>query len=66
VPEILQTDDLVALVPSRLLRKNDKRLIAQASYRGSGFRRIAVWHPRIDKMSLIVGCAPLGETAKIL
>jgi DNA-binding transcriptional LysR family regulator len=27
MPELLQTDDLVALVPSRLLRENSKRLV---------------------------------------
>jgi len=27
VPEMLQTDDLVALVPSRLLQGNDKRTV---------------------------------------
>jgi DNA-binding transcriptional LysR family regulator len=50
VPEILQTDDLVALVPSRLLRKNDKRLIVlKPPVEVPGFDVIAVWHPRIDK-----------------
>ena len=50
VPEILQTDDLVALVPSRLLRKNDKRLIVlKPPVEVPGFDVIAVWHPRVDK-----------------
>ena len=50
VPEILQTDDLVALVPSRLLRKNDKRLIVlKPPIEVPDFDVIAVWHPRVDK-----------------
>jgi DNA-binding transcriptional LysR family regulator len=50
LPEILQTDDLVALVPSRLLRSSDKRLVAlKAPIEVTGFDVIAVWHPRIDK-----------------
>jgi DNA-binding transcriptional LysR family regulator len=50
VPEILQTDDLVALVPSRLLREDDKRLVVlKPPVEVPGFDVIAVWHPRVDK-----------------
>jgi DNA-binding transcriptional LysR family regulator len=50
IPEILQTDDFVALVPSRLLRENDKRLaVLKPPMEISGFDVIAVWHPRVDK-----------------
>jgi DNA-binding transcriptional LysR family regulator len=50
VPEILQTDDLVALVPSRLLPANDKRLVVlKPPVEVPGFDVIAVWHPRVDK-----------------
>jgi len=50
VPEMLQTDDLVALVPSRLPRENDKRLIVlKPPIDVPGFDVIAVWHPRVDK-----------------
>ena len=52
VPEILQTDDLVALIPSRLLRENDKRLaILKPPIDVPVFDVIAVWHPRVDKDS---------------
>ena len=48
--EILQTDDLVALVPSRLLRANNKRLVVRKPpVEVPGFDVIAVWHPRVDK-----------------
>lgn len=50
VPEILQTDDLVALVPSRLLRANRKRLVVlRPPIEVPGFDVIAVWHPSVDK-----------------
>lgn len=50
VPEILQTDDLIALVPSRLLRDNDKRLVVlKPPIALPGFDVIAVWHPRVDR-----------------
>jgi DNA-binding transcriptional LysR family regulator len=50
VPEILQTDDLVALVPARLLRKNNRRLVVlEPPIEIPGFDVIAVWHPRVDK-----------------
>ncbi len=50
LPEILQTDDLVALVPSRLLRENDKRLVVlKPPVAVPGFDVIAVWHPRVDR-----------------
>jgi DNA-binding transcriptional LysR family regulator len=50
LPEILQTDDLVALVPSRLLRANDKRLVVlRPPVDVPGFDVIAVWHPRVDR-----------------
>ena len=49
-PEILLTDDLVALVPSRLLRENSKRLVLlKPPIEVPGFDVIAVWHPRVDK-----------------
>jgi len=50
VPEILQTDDLVALVPARLLHQNDRRLVVlEPPVDIPGFDVIAVWHPRVDK-----------------
>jgi DNA-binding transcriptional LysR family regulator len=49
VPEILQTDDLVALVPSRLLRGNTKVAILEPPVEVPGFEVIAVWHPRLHK-----------------
>ena len=50
LPAILQTDDLVALVPSRLLREDDKRLaVLRPPVEVPGFDVIAVWHPRVDK-----------------
>jgi DNA-binding transcriptional LysR family regulator len=50
LPAILQTDDLVALVPSRLLREDDKRLaVLKPPVDVAGFDVIAVWHPRVDK-----------------
>jgi len=50
LPEMLQTDDLVALVPSRLLSENNKRLVVlNPPVDVPGFDVIAVWHPRVDK-----------------
>jgi len=50
VPEILQADDLVALVPSRLLRKNDTRLaVLKPPVEVPSFDVIAAWHPRVHK-----------------
>lgn len=48
--ELLLTDDLVALVPSRLLRGNNRRLsVLKPPLDVPGFDVIAVWHPRVDK-----------------
>jgi DNA-binding transcriptional LysR family regulator len=50
LPEILQAGDLVALIPSRLVHKNDKRLVVlRPPIDVPGFDVIAVWHPRVDK-----------------
>lgn len=50
MPEILQTDNLVALVPSRLLRGYEKRLVVlKPPVEVPGFDVIAVWHPRVDR-----------------
>jgi DNA-binding transcriptional LysR family regulator len=50
MPEILQTDDLIALVPSRLLRENVTRLVVlKPPIEVRGFDVIAVWHARVDK-----------------
>jgi DNA-binding transcriptional LysR family regulator len=50
VPEILQTDDLVALVPSRLVREHKKQLVVfNPPIEVPGFDVIAVWHPRVHK-----------------
>src|SRR5262245_29214395 len=49
IPEILQTDDLVALVPSRLLRESKKLAVLKPPIEVPGFDVIAVWHPRVDK-----------------
>jgi DNA-binding transcriptional LysR family regulator len=50
LPEMLQTDDLVALVPFRLLSENNKRLVVlNPPVDVPGFDVIAVWHPRVDK-----------------
>ena len=52
VPEILRMDDLIALVPSRLLRQNNKQLVVlKPPVEVPGFDVIAVWHPRNDKDS---------------
>src|SRR5260370_39602788 len=48
--EILQTDDLVALIPSRLLRENDKQLVVlKPPLAVPGFDVIAVWHCRLNQ-----------------
>ena len=50
IPEILQTDDLIALVPSRLIRNDDKQLVVlKPPLEVDGFDVIAVWHPRVHK-----------------
>ena len=50
LPEILQTDDLVALVPSRLLRNNNRRLVLlKPPVDVPDFDVIAVWHQRVDR-----------------
>jgi DNA-binding transcriptional LysR family regulator len=50
VPELLQTDDLVALVPQRLLRETTAQLaVLKPPIEVPGFDVIAVWHPRVDK-----------------
>lgn len=50
VPDILQTDDLIALVPSRLLREGSYDLtVLKPPIAVEGFDVIATWHPRIDK-----------------
>jgi DNA-binding transcriptional LysR family regulator len=50
LPEILQTDDLVALVPSRLLGADDRRLVVlKPPVEIPGFEVIAAWHPRVDE-----------------
>ena len=49
VPELLQIDDLIALVPSRLLRGYGERLtLLRSPINVPGFDVIAVWHPRVD------------------
>ena len=67
VSEILQMDDLVALVPSRLLRANNERLVAlKPPVEIPGFDVIAVWHPRVDKdLAHRWLRRRLAETAKI-
>jgi DNA-binding transcriptional LysR family regulator len=67
MPEILQTDDLVALVPSRLLRENNERLVVlKPPVEVPGFDVIAVWHPRVDKdIAHRWLRSRLAETAKI-
>lgn len=47
VPEILQKDDLVALVPARLLTHNRRLLVLEPPIPIPGFDVIAVWHPRM-------------------
>jgi DNA-binding transcriptional LysR family regulator len=49
LPEILQTDDLIALVPSRLLTAADGLVQLKPPVDVPGFDVIAVWHARSDK-----------------
>ena len=50
LPELLQIDDLIALVPSRLLRGHGERLaLLRSPINVPGFDVIAVWHPRVEK-----------------
>ena len=50
LPELLQIDDLIAVVPSRLLRGHGERLtVLRSPIDLPGFDVIAVWHPRVDK-----------------
>jgi DNA-binding transcriptional LysR family regulator len=52
LPELLQDGDLVALVPSRLVRIFDKRFrLFKPPVNVPSFDVIAVWHPRMDKDS---------------
>lgn len=67
VPEILQTDDLVALVPSRLAREHKKQLVSLSPpIEVPGFDVIAVWHPRVhEDMAHRWFRSRLAETAKL-
>lgn len=47
IPEILQKDDLVALVPSRLLRQKNKLAVLEPPMAIAAFDVIAVWHTRL-------------------
>lgn len=48
--DMLQTDDLIALVPSRLLAATGGKLVQfPPPVDVPGFDVIAVWHPRVDK-----------------
>jgi len=50
VPDILQTDDLIAFVPARLLREGNEQLaVLKPPVEIPGFDVIGVWHPRVDK-----------------
>jgi len=50
LPELLQIDDLIALVPSRLLLGYGERLaLLRSPINVPGFDVIAVWHPRVEK-----------------
>jgi DNA-binding transcriptional LysR family regulator len=50
VPELLQIDDLIAFVPSRLLRGYGERLtLLRSPISVPGFDVIAVWHPRVGQ-----------------
>ncbi len=61
MPEVLQTDDLVALVPSRLLRENDKQLVVlKPPVEVPGFDVIGVWDIAHRWLR-----SRLAETAKI-
>jgi len=63
--ELLQTDDLVALVPSRLVRESKQLVVLKPPIEVPGFDVIAVWHPRVDRdMGHRWLCGCLVETAK--
>jgi DNA-binding transcriptional LysR family regulator len=48
--DLLLSDDLVAVVPSRLLRETEQKLVVlKPPVEIPGFDVIAVWHPRTDK-----------------
>ena len=50
LPELLLSDDLVAVVPSRLLRATERKFVVlKPPVEVPGFDVIAVWHPRTDK-----------------
>jgi DNA-binding transcriptional LysR family regulator len=50
LPDLLMGDDLVAVVPSRLLRASKRKLVVlKPPVEVPGFDVIAVWHPRTDK-----------------
>jgi DNA-binding transcriptional LysR family regulator len=50
LPELLRADDLIAVVPERLLRGNERRLRAfPLPLRIPGFDVIAVWHARLHE-----------------
>lgn len=50
VPELLQAGDLIALVPSQLVRSHDRRIkLFKPPVEVAPFDVIAVWHPRTDK-----------------
>jgi hypothetical protein len=67
VPELLQIDDLIALVPSRLLRGHGERLtLLRSPVNVRGFDVIAVWHPRVDKRcrASLVTYAPVADSER--
>jgi DNA-binding transcriptional LysR family regulator len=47
IPEILQKNDLIALVPSRLLRQDNKLVVLEPPMAIPAFDVIAVWHTRL-------------------
>ena len=50
VPELLQASDLIAIVPSRLVRSHETRLkLFKPPVAVAPFDVIAVWHPRTNK-----------------
>jgi len=50
LPDILEADDLVGLVPARLMAAGDRRLVVrEPPVPVAGFDVIAVWHPRVAK-----------------
>lgn len=49
LPDILLTNDIIAVVPERLLRAQDGKLRAfEPPVDIPGFDLVAVWHPRVD------------------